>query len=379
MRSGRGEGEPVVVYPGLSLVSPTVGLKGDKNLLTTRFGSWINLNAKIVAMKYAEVIIIGGGPAGSTCAWKLKQRQVDCLLLDAKPFPRPKLCAGWLTQKTVDLLELSDYPNLQCNASCVNVFGLQKKLRKQNYSVRRYEFDDWLLKRSGVEVHQHKVRQIKQQDGLYSIDDTYKCKYLVGAGGTHCPVYRTFFKQLHPRNKQKMVCTLEQEIKYDYPEKQGHTWLFENNFHGYAWCVPKKGGYLNIGVGGLFKGKKANIKAHWDDHVKKLDELGIVSNVDFAPQGYVYYLRDRVDHCRVDNAFIIGDAAGLATKDLGEGIGPAVESAMLAAASILDHTPFSLRSVTTRNHPVLMRILLFLRPGIQALRHLLGRSLPVTK
>ncbi len=312
-------------------------------------------------MKYSEVIIVGGGPAGSTCARKLKQGHIDCILLDSEKFPRTKLCAGWITPKVVGLLELSDYPNIQQNTSCISVFGISKKLSVKTYSVRRYEFDDWLLKRSGVEVYHHKVQKIRKQDGFYIIDDTYKCKYLVGAGGTHCPVYRTFFKEVHPRNKNNLVCCLEQEIKYDYEEKLGRTWFFENNFHGYSWCVPKKGGYLNIGVGGLFKNKKANIRAHWDFLVDKLDELGIVKGYEYCPKGYVYYLRGRADNCRIDNVFIIGDAAALATKDLGEGIGPAVESAILAADSIVNHTEFSLRTVTKRNNPVSMRILLFLR------------------
>ena len=45
------------------------------------------------------------------------------------------------------------------------------------------------------------------------------------------------------------------------------------------------------------------------------------------------HLRGDVDVVRVDNAFITGDAAGLATRDLCEGIGPAIRSGQRAAAS----------------------------------------------
>ncbi|MGB5668027.1 MAG: hypothetical protein WBM53_14380, partial [Maribacter sp.] len=116
----------------------------------------------------------------------------------------------------------------------------------------------------------------------------------------------------------------------------------------------------NIGVGALFKGKKVNIKEHWDLLVKKLNSLDIVKNYEFKPKGYVYQIRDRVDHCRLDNAFIIGDAAGLATTDLGEGIGPAVESAMRAAESIINKSEFSLHSIHKKSDPVAMGIMLFL-------------------
>jgi len=311
-------------------------------------------------MKFSEVIIVGGGPAGSTCAWKLKQGHTDCILLDSQKFPRTKLCAGWITPKVIDQLELSDYPNIQCNDNYVNFFGIDKKLKSTSYSIRRYEFDAWLLKRSGVDVYHHKVHTIKKQDGFYIIDDKFKCKYLVGAGGSHCPVYISLFKAVHPRNKNYEVCCLEEEIKYDYKDKACRCWFYEHNVQGYSWCVSKNDGYLNIGVGGLFKGKKVDIKEHWDLLIRKLDSLNIVKDYEFKPKGYVYQIRDRVDHCRLDNAFIIGDAAGLATTDLGEGIGPAVESAMRAADAILNKSQFSLRSIHKKSDPVAMGIMLFL-------------------
>ncbi len=49
---------------------------------------------------------------------------------------------------------------------------------------------------------------------------------------------------------------------------------------------------------------------------------------------------------RRDNAFITGDAAGLATRDLGEGIGPAVRSGLRAAQAILEGTSYHLNDVT---------------------------------
>jgi flavin-dependent dehydrogenase len=49
---------------------------------------------------------------------------------------------------------------------------------------------------------------------------------------------------------------------------------------------------------------------------------------------------------RLNNAYIIGDAAGLATLDLGEGIGPAIERGIWGAISLLTGRRFSERSVT---------------------------------
>ena len=57
-------------------------------------------------MRTVDTIIVGGGPAGSSCAWGLRRRGIDCLVLDRAAFPRLKLCAGWITPEAVRDLEL---------------------------------------------------------------------------------------------------------------------------------------------------------------------------------------------------------------------------------------------------------------------------------
>ena len=70
-----------------------------------------------------------------------------------------------------------------------------------------------------------------------------------------------------------------------------------------------------------------------------------VRNAPYRPTGYSYYLRGNVDTVQVGNAFIVGDAAGLATRDLCEGIGPAVRSGQLAADSIISGQEYCLENV----------------------------------
>ncbi len=45
-------------------------------------------------MLEADVIIVGAGPAGSACAWKLNQNGIQPVLLDKKAFPTPKTVCG---------------------------------------------------------------------------------------------------------------------------------------------------------------------------------------------------------------------------------------------------------------------------------------------
>jgi flavin-dependent dehydrogenase len=310
----------------------------------------------------SEVIIVGGGPAGSTCAWKLNQSGIKTVVLDRKTFPRHKVCAGWITPKVIKDLELKieDYPHsiLTFKRLHFRFNGKRLPVRTRQYSIRRYEFDHWLLQRAGVPVHQHSVNHIRKEHGQYIIDDRFRCKYLVGAGGTHCPVYRTFFRKANPRAQELLITAMEDEFLYEYQDKSCYLWFFENNLPGYSWYVPKANGYLNVGIGGKFamlKNREQTIRDHWNDFIQKLETHSLVKEHSFTPQGHNYYLRQNIEVGQVDDAFIIGDAAGLATVDMGEGIGLAVESGILAAKAIINGYQYSLKSVTKYS---LIRILL---------------------
>ncbi len=299
-----------------------------------------------------DVLIVGGGPAGAACAWYLQRHNVECLVLDREPFPRVKLCAGWIPPDVLADLEIQPdaYPHsLTVFTSLrIAVRGLHFSLPGRQYAIRRVEFDHWLLQRSGVPLVTHHVRAIERVEGGYVVDGAFFARYLVGAGGTHCPVYRTFFQDVHPRASDTLIVTQEEEFPYAYSDPHCYLWFMEHRLPGYAWYVPKSGGYVNVGVGGMAETLKANgdtIKRHWEALVEKLARRGLVRDYSFTPKGHSYYLRQDSNALRVDNAFVVGDAAGLATRDMGEGIGPAVKSGLLAAQAIVHGTPYCVDTI----------------------------------
>jgi flavin-dependent dehydrogenase len=302
----------------------------------------------------ADAIVVGGGPAGSTCAWKLREAGVDAVILERAAFPRVKLCAGWVTPEALEDLELepADYPlslmtfdRLHCHWKMITA-----KPGTRQYSIRRYEFDDFLLRRSGARVVQHRASKIRRDGGDYVIDGQFRSKYLVGAGGTSCPVYREIFHELHPRSSHLQTATLEQEFPYDWHDPACHLRFFDHGLPGYAWYVPKSSGYINIGVGGMadqLKRGTRRLQEHWRMFVTDLHTRGLVTCDELSPQGYSYFLRGNVDAVTHDNAFLVGDAAGLATHDMCEGIGPAIKSGLLAARSIVTGAAYSLDEIST--------------------------------
>jgi flavin-dependent dehydrogenase len=218
----------------------------------------------------------------------------------------------------------------------------------QQYSIRRIEFDRWLLDLAAVPFYHHKARHIRQENSHYVIDEAFKCRYIVGAGGTNCPIYHSVFRGLNPRAKEDQIVCLEEEFTYPRRDAVCHLWFFDEGLTGYSWFVPKGEGVVNIGIGGKLasmRSKGQTIRDHWQRFQSKLERLGLVTDHDFRPKGYQYYLRGDVAITQAGRAYVIGDAAGLATKDMGEGIGPAVESGLLAAASILSGQPYTTGSI----------------------------------
>ena len=302
-------------------------------------------------MRNVDVLIVGGGPAGSSAAWRLKAAGADVLVLDREAFPRLKLCAGWITPEVLQDLQLdpAHYPHrfLTFQRLRMRFWNVGFPLRCVQHSIRRCEFDAWLLQRSGAEVVQHNVRQVERDGEHFIVDGQWRARYLIGAGGTSCPVYRAVFRSANPRARELQIAALEHEFEYDWQDGDCHLWFFQKGLPGYSWYVPKADGWLNVGVGGLaqrLKDRGQDLRQHWDQLIKT---IGPRLSVAAAPEptGYSYYLRGPVGVVRIGNAFITGDAAGLATRDMGEGIGPAIQSGLKAADSILKGAEYRLDDI----------------------------------
>ena len=110
-------------------------------------------------MDTCDVLIVGGGPAGSACAWKLRQAGLDVVVMDAAVFPRDKVCAGWITPRVMDELEI-DAEQYGHGRTLQPITGFRTGLvggREEvetaydhpvSFGIRRCEFDHYLLQRS---------------------------------------------------------------------------------------------------------------------------------------------------------------------------------------------------------------------------------------
>jgi geranylgeranyl reductase family protein len=308
-------------------------------------------------MKQVDVLIVGGGPAGSTLAWALRDSGLTVAILDKQTFPRDKVCAGWVTPAVMEELQidLDEYARGR-TLQPISGFRVSQLGKKQvethyqdnpvSYGIRRREFDDYLLQRSGAELLLGQAfKKLQRQDHTWVVNDDIKASLVVGAGGHFCPVARAVGAKLG-RHEQVVAA---QEIEFQMtPEQQRECQVderipelfFTPDLTGYGW-VFRKGDFLNIGLGREDNHKLSEHVQMFCHFLKQQGKIPQDTPEKFHGHAYLLYphaLRDVVK----DGLLLIGDAAGLAYPQSGEGIRPAVESALLAAEVIRDcHGDFS--------------------------------------
>jgi flavin-dependent dehydrogenase len=273
--------------------------------------------------------------------------------------PRLKLCAGWVTPKVLADLAINPaaYPYGMVKLSGLRIFvGRRRPMARTvacvQYSIRRIEFDGWLLKRSGVEVVEHTVRQVVAENDGYTIDGVFHCKNLVGAGGTNCPVKKALFED----DRGELIVTQEVEYETAVSSSVCTLWFPYAEPWGYAWYVPKANA-VNIGFGGRrSRLENWDRRQLWKDFLALLKRQGCIEAMPPEPKGYSYYVGKRRRQAKSKQAYLVGDAAGLATEDLAEGIGPAVESGLLAARDILGQATYSTHAITRYSLPFMARL-----------------------
>src|SRR5688572_15201296 len=156
-----------------------------------------------------DVVIVGGGPAGSTCARALTRAGLDVVILDKAVFPRDKTCAGWITPAVVDAVELpmDEYRDGRVcqpiSAFRTSRIGSGRLVstrfdRTVSYGIRRCEFDHFLLQRCGARVRGGEALTSLRRDspdgggagrfGRWIVNESILTPLVIGAGGHFCPV-----------------------------------------------------------------------------------------------------------------------------------------------------------------------------------------------
>ncbi len=311
-----------------------------------------------------DVLIVGGGPAGSTCARFARKHGLNVALIERTGKCHVKRTSAGIFDHTWPALELSPheypYPMRSPNASVFRTLNNDKelttifkiivdKLNRYVYLPNRDEFDNWLLSLANQDgciiIRDHTVRpeDIEFNNKSYAVrvgNEIHTAPFLVGAAGTFCPVYRRFFNNTSSWPGQMTLLT---EAEVPEREYSGPSYVSYFNFMGggvFGWTYIIGDGRLHIGTARLSRPPKLKKKdILFDEFVDFIRSKGYLAR-NFDPKQYhvssgiIRAFANRPMTTPDGSCHVIGDAAGLLQNDCYTGITNAIFSGRYCADAI---------------------------------------------
>ena len=327
-----------------------------------------------------DVVIIGGGPAGSSCAYWLADAGWDVVVVEKKHFPRVKTCGDGLTPRAVRQLAdmgLEDALAGSHKYGGLRAYGFGQSIEMQwpehpnfpsyGYTITRYDLDGLVAERAvkagatllaGTEVIAPNIDEAaapRPPSGLPTLTgvtvkdkDTgttreIKARYVVVADGANSRVGRMLGTER--RRDLPLGMALRgyyTSDRHDDPFIESHLDIRDADgtmVPGYGWIFPMGDGRVNVGVGLLStdrRWKGVNTSHLMDAFVNFAPKSwGLSPETCLGPPtGGKLPMGLSVGPRAGGNVILAGDAAGTINPFNGEGIAYGYETGRLAAAAL---------------------------------------------
>ncbi len=290
-------------------------------------------------MEIFDVAIVGGGPAGSSCAAFCALAGLRTLVLEREKFPREKVCGDCLNPSCWPVLErlglaerVRDLPHSKlASVEFIAIDGHKVNIDLPTgdnceLSVKRSLFDNLLLKRArdlGAHVREETTVIALAHDENWKIEtaggENFSARILVGADGRNSTVARLC--NLLPRPARERVAL---QAHIPLPRNFGRRVVLQFLSEGYSGQAPVNETELNLCLVGT-PPTIPRLRQWAEGHFK------ITSD---QPWRTITPLTRSPVSCAHEDLFFIGDAARVVEPFTGEGIYYAMRSGELAADAI---------------------------------------------
>jgi len=286
-----------------------------------------------------DVLVVGGGPAGSSSARAAARKGLKTFLIEEhETIGKPVQCAEGIGEYLFPYLPFK-IPKEQLiwkiNGMYFwanNIAIIKKGGIWQGYSIDREKWDKWLsslAKKEGAKIlTDTKFERLNYIDSKIKVIASkknkkiiFEPKYIIGADG----VDSTVVDQMASKNESSVAHLKSYEmhnVKLKYPRYEQ---LFFGNFApgAYAYIFPKSKTQANIGVGTLFN------KNELDELFKKFTNLPIIkkqiSSAEVVNEkSGAAPIKNLTNNIYYKNIFLVGDAANHNIKPFVEGNIPGV-------------------------------------------------------
>ncbi|WP_238500483.1 NAD(P)/FAD-dependent oxidoreductase [Streptosporangium sp. KLBMP 9127] len=290
-----------------------------------------------------DLVVVGGGPAGSAAALRAKQLRPKArvLLLDRADFPRDKACGDGIAAHGRDELDLLGVPGLIADyrpthrLSVISPGGARvcATVARPNHVVPRKVFDARLVEAArarGVEVRRHRVRALTPHGDHVLVDGVLAARVVVGADGANSAVRRLI--GIAATRDRHVAIAVRGYADVPADDDVQHIAMQRDGWPAYAWSFPIGDGTANVGFGMLLPRLRATgLPGREVLHGRLAELLPHLPARDLR----AHHLplspgRPRPGTGRV---LLAGDAAGLINPLTGEGIYYALLSGRLAGES----------------------------------------------
>lgn len=302
-----------------------------------------------------DVIIAGCGPAGAIAGTVLAKRGLSVAMLDRETFPRPKLCGGLLTWKSMQLLEkvLGENAENLTKRGAINWESSKYVIRTPEglladgkmgypfYFTDRAIFDNVLLehaRNAGASVFENApVDSVDADSGMVRLTDGREMqgRAIIGADGANSRIRRCLGPAQFDRERwnKNLAPALELTIPHEiFPREVKDPELVLGYLEaGYGWVFPNRNGVV-VGICGL-NPRKENFGEIFLEYLDFLGlQLSTIPDLRGHPLPYGNWLENP---CK-GRVLLAGDAGGFVEPLFGEGIFFAMCSGFHAAQSIAD-------------------------------------------